>query len=256
MIAYSRLGEVLGGYENPNIGDVAGARIQFQRMLDIAESLAAADPANKTGQMDLYQAHLRMGGILIADEPKAALAHLRKALDLTEQLAAADPHTVAIQMNRGVLEGFIGAILASQGQLAEGIARMRRAMAIDHDVLDRQPTFVERRISLLSVASDLAPALARSRDRAGVDALAAEAAPSLEGIHQARLSNLALARRPRTLFAFGEAYALLQDRREACNWFRRSVEAWREIESGPGIAPVHREFHAAAIRRFEACAGK
>lgn len=253
VIAYSRLGEVLGGHDTPNIGDVAGARIQFQSMLDIAESLAAADPANKTGQMDLAQAHFRMGGILIAGEPQAALAHLRKALDLIVQLAAADPDTIAIQSIRGAIEGNIGEILASQGQLAEGIVRMRRALTASHALADRQPTAVNHRISLLVAASNLAPALARFHNRAAVDALAVEVAPSLDWVHQARFSTYVQGRRPRTLFAFGQAYSLLKDQPEACNWFRRSVEAWRELESTSGIFPAYRTFQAAAIRRFEAC---
>ena len=253
MIAYSRLGEILGRRDMPNIGDFAGARIQFQRMLAIAESLAAADPANKTGQMDLSQAHMRMGGILRADEPKAALAHFRKALDLITQLAAVDSSTLVIQTSLGVLQGDIGASLASQGQLAEGIARMRKAMEIDRALLARQPNAAEPRITLLVAGADLARALARSRDRASVDALAAELSPLLEGLHSERFSSSVRARRPRTLFAFGEAYSTLQDRAQACEWFHRSVDAWREIESSSAVALYLRPLEADAARENAAC---
>lgn len=254
MIASSRLGEVLGYPYSPNVGDVAGARVQFERMLNIAESLAAADPANKTAQMDLAQANLRMGGLLVSDEPKTALPHLRKALELMAHLAQADTQTLAIQENQGFVEGKIGAILAAQGQLSEGIARMRSAVRTAHAVLDRQPKSTDRLANLLIVPLDLAPALARSHDRAGVDALAADMSPFIERLHPAGIPNrISAAAGPRALFAFGESYALLNDPVQACQWFHQSVASWRELDLSRGVAAHHRALQADAIRRDAAC---
>jgi hypothetical protein len=253
MIASSRLGDLLGNPNFPNIGDASGARIQYQRMLDIAESLVAADPANKTAKMDLTQAHLRMGTLITADEPGAALAHLRQALDLIVQLAGADPNTLILQDNRGIVESEIGAILASQGQLAEGIVRMRRSIAIAHTVLDRRPKSIDALVEVLGPAADLAPALARSHDRASVDALVAEMSSFLERLHTARAANFVAARRPRTLFAFGTAYSILRMRPQACAWFRQSVDAWSEIEASSGIFRGYRPLQAEAVREDASC---
>jgi tetratricopeptide (TPR) repeat protein len=190
-----------------------------------------------------------MGAIFEAGDWKAALAYNRKALDLIVQLGAADPNTIVIQDNRGILEWRLGTILAARGELAEGISRLRTSVAIARALLERQPNRMEFRNEFLSFEADLALALARSHDRAAVDALAAEAVPSLEWYRKSPVSNALRTRRPRTFFAFGEAYSLLKDRAQACEWFRQSVDAWHEIETSSGVPAMFRSQEADARRK-------
>ena len=255
MLAAAHLGEVLGYPYTSNLGDFTGARIQFQRMLDIAESATSGDAANKTAPMDLAEAQLRMGGLLEASEPQVALRHFQAALKLLTQLPAADPDTVAFQASRGLVESRIGAILVSEGRSVEGMARLSSALEITRALQKRQPKNIDYAIIFLMSASDMARALARTHNRAGLDALAEETVHVLERLHGARVSSFTAARRPRTQFAVGEAYELMKARPQACEWFHQSVEAWREIEASSGIVANQRALQAGAVRGYAACGG-
>ena len=73
-------------------GDLTAARDHYQAALDIAERLAAADPANTGWQRDLSVSRNKLGDVAAdAGDLTAARDHYQAALDIRVTLAAADP---------------------------------------------------------------------------------------------------------------------------------------------------------------------
>jgi hypothetical protein len=69
-----------------------GNRLTYQASLDIAERLAAADPANTQWQRDLSVSRNNLGDAAVAaGDLAAARTHYQASLDIAERLAAADP---------------------------------------------------------------------------------------------------------------------------------------------------------------------
>jgi tetratricopeptide (TPR) repeat protein len=248
MLAHSHLGDVLGNPNYLNASDPAGAHAHYDKMLEIAESLAAADRANKTAQMDLAQAHLRVGAVLEAGLPREALTHFETAHDLLT--ARAGGSTGNIQNTLAFAETRIGTVLTAQGQLAEGITHLRKAIVIKRSVFQLQESDGAL-VQLVISMGPLANALARSHDRPALDLLVAEASPLLERCRTIPMSIYG--RCPVALGNFGEAYAVLKDGAEACKWFRRSIDAWREIETAYTLYPSQRASQAVAARHLAAC---
>ena len=74
-------------------GDLAAARTAYQASLDIAERLAAADPANTEWQRDLSVSHNKLGDVATAagDLAAARTAYQASPGHRRTRLAAADP---------------------------------------------------------------------------------------------------------------------------------------------------------------------
>ena len=73
-------------------GNLDAARTAYQASLDIAQRLAAADPANTEWQRDLSVSRNKLGDVArAAGDLATARGHYRASLDIRERLAAADP---------------------------------------------------------------------------------------------------------------------------------------------------------------------
>ncbi|HEY9426962.1 MAG TPA: protein kinase [Gemmatimonadaceae bacterium] len=94
--AYLELGLVQGNPTSANLGDLAAARLSFERALSIAQSLVAEDPSDHAARRTLALAHEKMsdalawgGGVL------EGVGHARDALEQWDYLAAANPGSVS-----------------------------------------------------------------------------------------------------------------------------------------------------------------
>jgi tetratricopeptide (TPR) repeat protein len=90
MISYANVADVLGSPFVPNMGDVAGAREYYQKVVAIARELAAADPNDRLAQSDLAHALSRYAMLEPPpEEREQSLRLLREAHGVLEKLLAA-----------------------------------------------------------------------------------------------------------------------------------------------------------------------
>ena len=91
-LAYSQTGDVLGNYNESNLGDAKGAVEYFRKSVAIREKLVAENPADRDGRLTLAALYARLGVVRrsLADNPGAVAAH-RQSLAIEEQLVREDP---------------------------------------------------------------------------------------------------------------------------------------------------------------------
>src|SRR5262249_10798413 len=85
---YQKLGEL-----SLQLGDVPGARANYDRSFEVRESLAAEDPNHLRNLRDLYDSIIDFGALNLASlkDPEAARGYLERALEGFRKLNASDP---------------------------------------------------------------------------------------------------------------------------------------------------------------------
>jgi serine/threonine protein kinase len=86
-LSYQTIVAPLAGEKMLNVGDTKTSRFYARKSLDLAKSLAAADPNNAQAHQDLGFAYESMGDALRLTQPAAAAEYYRKAIAI-----AKDPH--------------------------------------------------------------------------------------------------------------------------------------------------------------------
>ena len=135
VFSHDKIGEILGVQ-----GDDPGALRAYRKSLEIAETLAARDPANTEWQRDLSISHEKIGHILAAhgDSP-AALEAYRKSLEIAEMLAARDPANTEWQRDLSVIHVKFGNTLTTQGDRDGALAAYQKALKIAETLAARDP---------------------------------------------------------------------------------------------------------------------
>ncbi len=86
-VSLERIGDLL-----LSEGDRAGALSRYQRGLEIAERLSAADPASADLARDVSLSLARTGDVLRSQGDRAgAMSRYQRSLEIRERLSAADP---------------------------------------------------------------------------------------------------------------------------------------------------------------------
>jgi len=124
IAAYLGRGDVLVAQ-----GDGPEGLAAYQRVLAIAEALAARDPAKTQWQEYLSNSHDRIGDVLVAQGDAAgALTAYRRGLAIREALAARDPANTRWQEDLTSSLDHIGDVLLTQGDWTGAMATFRRAL--------------------------------------------------------------------------------------------------------------------------------
>ncbi|MCZ6834908.1 MAG: serine/threonine-protein kinase [Planctomycetota bacterium] len=120
---YRRVGEALGGYKLANLGDLEGAKENFQRARDILESLQTNDPDSHEILFELQTLYGSIGGIHYQrkqyEETSALYA---QSLALCETLIRDHPEDVSALGAINMIRDKLAMVSQQQGQYEEALA--------------------------------------------------------------------------------------------------------------------------------------
>ena len=129
LVAHHDLGDIflqVGGADATE-----QARQQFTRALEIAESLAAAEPREAQAQRDLAVMHSKMGNVLLqVGASKQALEHYQQSLEIRRRLATADPADAYAQRDLSIAHSKLGDMQLRLGATAAAREHYQQAVEI------------------------------------------------------------------------------------------------------------------------------
>jgi hypothetical protein len=99
-------------------GDMLSALSFYKQCLEIAQKLAARDPANTDWQRVLSVSCSKIGDVQVGqDDLPSALSSYKQGLEIREKLAARDPANTDWQRDLSVIYDKIGVVQRAQGDL-------------------------------------------------------------------------------------------------------------------------------------------
>jgi hypothetical protein len=85
-VTLSYAADVYGAPDRPNLGEVAKARERYLASIRVYESLAAADPNDRTARYELAMRLAKLGEAIAATDPRGALAATERAQSISWEL--------------------------------------------------------------------------------------------------------------------------------------------------------------------------
>ena len=253
MFTYSHIGDVLGNPNLQNLGDIAGAREAYGKMLEIARGIHRADPADQRARSDYSIALSRMAVLFSPQEVAARLAMLSESIELQKQVASTNADDRSNQSDLAINYMFLGDAYLSAGNSAsamnawrEGV-RVAEASNLPSPALGRGILMLYRKVGEQSAdrgdrltATEMARRAIRLVDPSGPilhrwplnvrKALSALSVATVGHIHAALARSDA---------------GQLSDRARARESLRRSAGLYRAFEKEPMFTKnVQRELHA------------
>ncbi|MBI3474034.1 MAG: hypothetical protein HY013_21980 [Candidatus Solibacter usitatus] len=254
MVNYANLADTINDVRFAPKPDPEGTRPYYQKVVAIAQSLAAADPKNHMAQMDLAQSFFRMGCLEEAtSHMSAAVGQYRQALAITRAAAGVpDAARSTLILHVSVLQR-LGKVLISQGQVREAVDGYGNAFQVVKGLARREPGSTEILGRVVASSGVLAGGLGQAGSRDALDDLARKIEPEIERAGRSTLPPLMRPYPAIAMLRFGEAYTLLHDKPSACKWLQRSAGAWTQVESNGGITPDREPLHASTLRLLASC---
>jgi tetratricopeptide (TPR) repeat protein len=140
MIAYGHVGDHLGSPFVFNLGDIKGAREYFDKCVLIAREIIKEAPDDRTAHYDLASALLRQGAVEVPPSAlPASLAILRESEGLMESLMNSDPTGIRFQRSLATVYEYAGYRLRDLGRPEEGLAELRRSVALADRMMAAHP---------------------------------------------------------------------------------------------------------------------
>ncbi|MCB9850210.1 MAG: protein kinase [Phycisphaerales bacterium] len=138
--AYTKLGDVQGNQQRPNLGDFAGAAANYRKACDLLKKVAADQPDNVDVQRNLGACQHRLALALAAQGRGAESAEaLAKAQEIVDGLFAQHPDDALIRRERGnLLEGIADGHTAN-GRYDQALAIFQTLLAEQEDARYGQP---------------------------------------------------------------------------------------------------------------------
>ncbi len=129
--AYQRIGDILGGSFNSNLGRSADALASYRKALAIREHLAEADPDSVEARRELAVSYDNVGDMLLAlADLEGAMSSLSKALTIREQIASDHPEDVRARTDLATGLSHIVRPLVGAGDWTRIAAYRRREVEI------------------------------------------------------------------------------------------------------------------------------
>jgi non-specific serine/threonine protein kinase/serine/threonine-protein kinase len=169
--AYTQLGDVLGNYNETNLGDTAGAVECFHKAIALREKLVKENPRNLEGRVYLASIYARLGVIrrARADNP-GAVAALRNSLAIEEQLAREDPVTWLYRREVAVDSRTLSLLFRDMGDLEQAQTYGDRSAGIFAQLASEDARNTQAQEELADSDYSQGSILAKRHDRVGAQA--------------------------------------------------------------------------------------
>jgi serine/threonine protein kinase len=224
--SYEKLGDVQGGYQSANLGDIKAAIQSYEHALEIRESLNG-QPADKALLRELIRNHGKLSNLYnVAGNSSMSLQHSDALLKLAERLATDDPtnfetrrNLAAAKVDNGWMRASDDAWRTAVESISEG-RDMLQALSKerpDDVMLARLNALANHRLGnlLYSFAKDYPAALASQR----------EAATLLEGLLRKKALNTDLRNlHAHVLRATGDVLAAMGSFSDAVNMGAQAID--------------------------------
>ncbi|MFN0182646.1 MAG: protein kinase domain-containing protein, partial [Aquabacterium sp.] len=177
---YERVGDILGGAMNANLGRPGDATAALAKAMAIRQRLMALAPGDERNQRGLFTAHEKLGDNSRAQgDLKAAAGHYEQAVVMARRLSAAHPDDIKLNLKRMESERYLASIhywplnssLGDHGRarpmvaaLAQEMRALLAAQPGNADVLEAAGGLLNQWSDFLRVEGDFAGTLAVQRD--------------------------------------------------------------------------------------------
>ncbi len=113
-----------------DLAEVYLAKQEFARAVEIREQIVAAGPKSAEARWKLYAAESKLATSLLQKDDNRAMEILTGVISGLEALHKEEPANVRYQRDRGVALGYMGVELMYHDRFADGIARAREAVDV------------------------------------------------------------------------------------------------------------------------------
>lgn len=146
-MAYDRLGDVLGGFRNPRLGDTTAALDNYHIALELHQFALDATPGDDELMNEMAGTHIRIGDMERRMGRRAeALTSYRRGLEIREELVGTYPkyrRLLCLALNA------MGDALNGIGQLDEALAHYHRALDLARQLAsERSDNLLLRNLSV------------------------------------------------------------------------------------------------------------
>jgi len=216
-------------------GDFEGAKVNFEKALQVSEKLAKQPDASYTQRFALASIHHLYGDVLGATDdpnlgdPEGALAHYRKAAEINEVIAAADPKDVNARRNLTGSYRRIGMMLIEKDP-GEALKFYRKAVEMSEEISAADPENIQHRSALadsLIGQGDALHHLGRNQEALQYLTRTNDLEASIESIDPNRIWYLR--RMSRSLMFTGDTLLALGDKKGALDSYRKGLAAAERI---------------------------
>jgi len=249
MLGYSHVGDVLGNPAYDNVGDTAGALVEYGRMVEIAKFLHDADSSDLRATSDYGIALLRLG---IVSPMPSKRSTLEQALGLLELVASRNPkdkpnatHEAWAAIELGDLHRADGDRASAARYYALGLAAAENVQELDPDdsTSKRWLMTAARALAIEQIhAGDVAGALATVDKAVQLGSrLQSTAPPDSVTIRSLVARSWQAAASVHAALAERERGEPRQRHRDAArDWYQRSMAEWRTLEPLEGFTSLQR----------------
>ena len=250
MVAYSRLGDVLGYPGQPNLGDHDAAVEYFRKCLTIANSIAAADPTDQIARYDVTMARLRLAKtILVTKAQGEAFEILKSGSADSDRLLAADPQNKRYLINVVMFCNMLGDQFRRIGDDQAAIIQYDRALTVADRLRASDPSqaggWLGTTVSVLTSYAELAGRLHDRTRAASIEKRSTELAERARSFPYAPSK----AQAPLLYAALGEMHEALGDEDNSRMWLEKSTESWQALQADGNLPGMYAKdsAHAAAL---------
>ncbi|HEV8146926.1 MAG TPA: protein kinase [Bryobacteraceae bacterium] len=250
MLAYSHVGDVLGGRGFDNQGDSAGALEAYEKMTAAARTLYQADSSDVRAAADYGICLVRLAALTPLERADEKLARLSEAEALLSRATAKKPVIALFGTHKAWGEEETGDTLRSRGDNAGAMRAYQASIATVEELLATDPSSASSQRRMVSSSRRLAEVQA-STGRRDAALATLERILKLAQRVESTVPLTAVGSRvvvPRCWFAVGTVRELLGEREAARDGYRRSVEEYRRLESLPNFLDAYRKDLEASVQ--------
>ena len=248
MNGYEQLATVLSHGDDLNLEDRAAARVQYQKVLSMAQELSASDPANDLAISDLTIARRNYCTVLVEDHPAAAAEQCRLGLDLMDRFAGG-----ARDLYRADLWAGLGRAQHRLGNLDQSRQFLRRALDLFQVLAARDPQAAQGRRRLLRTYNSMGALLLDMDDPPGALESYRRALAIAQELLNSRPLDLVLRRDSADCYESLGHYFERRDWRQAREWYQKSLDIWTAWPRSAPSTRLDQNRRARTARWVAAC---
>src|SRR5258706_2388579 len=243
MLAYSHVGDTLGGRGFDNQGDSAGALEAYEKMTAAARTLYQADSSDLRAAADYGICLVRVAAMTPLERADEKLARLKEAEGLLARATAKKPVIALFGTHKAWGEEETGDTLRARGDHAGAMRTYQASIATTTELLAVDPASASTQRRMVSSSRRLAEVQASTgRREAALGTL--DRILKLGRSIENTVPLTAVGSRvvvPRCWFAAGTVHELLGERDVARGWYQRAIEDYRRLEVQPNFLDAYRK---------------